>query len=176
MSIKYLLSLLTLLLLPAPALAHHEPRYGSGDIDPYPHNDERFQVDRGSGLDTGCTFRSGGPLSFKVPIDRYVGSVKADGTLANPKLLIEQGVISRTAELIMPAYDIDLDQGEIDEVYFNGRKLDKPLQGSDGTWHENQFTVPIEWVKFPAARGENGQKPVAAENEIRIDIDTNNEG
>ncbi|MBE9193687.1 hypothetical protein IQ230_25930 [Gloeocapsopsis crepidinum LEGE 06123] len=36
--------------------------------------------------------------------------------------------------------------------------------------------MPIEWIKFPAARGENGQKPVAAENEIRIDIDINNEG
>ncbi len=48
--------------------------------------------------------------------------------------------------------------------------------GSNGTWQENEFTIPIEWVKFPTARGVNGEKPIAAENEIRVDIDTRGEG
>lgn len=87
MSIKHWLPLVALLLLPTPVLANHEPRYGSGDIDPYPHSDERFQIDKASGLDTGCTGRSDGPLRFTVPIDRYVGEVKTDGTLKNPELL-----------------------------------------------------------------------------------------
>lgn len=58
---------------------------------------------------------------------------------SNNEFMEDINVSSRTAELIMPAYDIDLEQGEIDEVYFNRRKLDKPLQGSDGTWHENRI-------------------------------------
>lgn len=111
-----------------------------------------------------------------MPIDRYVGETTGDGILVNPGLLIKQGVISQTVELIMPAYDIDFAQGEVDEVYFNGHKLDKPLQGADGEWHENQFLVPIEWVKFPARPGENGEKPVAAGNEITIGIDINAQG
>jgi pimeloyl-ACP methyl ester carboxylesterase len=81
----------------------------------------------------------------------------------------------------LPAYDIDVADGEIDEVYFNGHKLDKPLQGTDGTWYENQFSVPIEWVKFPSERGTVGsggnmRKPAAADNLIWIDIDTRAEG
>ncbi len=79
----------------------------------------------------------------------------------------------------MPAYDIDSDQGEVDEVYFNGHKIGT-LQGSDGTWQENEFTIPIEWVKFPTAKGSaitgQMQPPVAAENEIQINIDTKGEG
>lgn len=80
----------------------------------------------------------------------------------------------------MPAYDIDFAQGEVDEVYFNGHYLGT-LQGSDGTWYENQFSVPIKWVKFPAARGKTAadgtmQPPTAVDNEISIDIDKNNQG
>lgn len=172
MSIKHWLPLVALLCLQTPALAAHS---GSAPTDPSKPDDEHFMVDTDTGLDTGCTFRGGGPLTFKVKIDRYVGKVKSDGTLENPGVLTQQGVISRSVELKMPAYDIDFSDGEIDEVYFNGHKLGT-LQGSDGTWYENQFTVPIEWVKFSAARGENGQKPTAAENEIQIDIDKNNEG
>jgi len=178
MSIKHWLSLVTLLCLQAPALAAHS---GSAPMEPYPTSDERFSVDTDRGLDTGCTFRDGGPLVFGVKIDRYVGAVKGDGTLANPQLLIEKGVISRSIALVMPAYDIDLSDGEVDEVYFNGHKLDKPLQGTNGTWYENQYSVPIEWVKFPAARGivgsdGNMRKPAATDNLIWIDIDTRGEG
>lgn len=162
-----------LLLIPKPVFAAHS---GSAPTDPQAADDENFVLDTDPGLDTGCTFRDGDPLIFKVKIDRYVGETNGDGTLKEPQKLITNKVVSTAAHLKMPAYDIDLSDGEIDEVYFNGRKLDTPLQGSDGTWQENEFTIPIEWVKFPTARGINGEKPIAAENEIRVDIDTRNAG
>ncbi|KJH73098.1 esterase/lipase family protein [Aliterella atlantica] len=174
MSIKYWLPLVTLLmLLPKPVLAAHS---GSAPTDPSKPDDENFIIDTDSGLDTGCTFREEGPLVFKVKIDRYVGETNSDGTLKEPQKLITLRLVSKSAQLKMPAYDIDLSDGEVDEVYFNGHKLDTPLQGSNGTWNENSFTVPIEWVKFPTARSVNGEKPVAAENEIRVDIDTRSQG
>lgn len=174
MSIKYWLPLVALLLLaPKPVLAAHS---GSAPTDPSKPDDENFIVDTDSGLDTGCTGRDGSPLVFKVKIDRYVGETNGDGTLKEPQKLIANKVISTSAQLKMPAYDIDFSQGEIDEVYFNGHKLATPLQGSNETWNENSFTVPIEWVKFSTARGINGEKPIAAENEIRVEIDTTNEG
>lgn len=83
---KYLLSLVALILIPTPALA---ARFGDGDIDPYPASDERFSEDQyPGGLDTGCTFRSEGPLKFTVKVDRYVGNIKSDGTLEDPAKLI----------------------------------------------------------------------------------------
>ena len=171
-SLKHWLPLVALLLLPTPALAAHS---GLAPTDPSPADDESFVIDTDTGLDTGCTYREAGPLTFKVKIDRYVGEVKSDGTLQDPQKLIANKVVSTAAHLTMPAYDIDFSDGEIDEVYFNGHKLGT-LQGSNGSWYENSFTVPIEFVKFPTVKGVNREKPIAAENEIRIDIDTNNEG
>lgn len=178
-SLKHWLPLVALLLLPTPALAAHS---GSAPTDPSPSDDEHFVVDQASGgLDTGCTFRESGHLKFKVGINRYVGKAnKDDSLLTNVETLKEQGVISHNVKLVMPAFEIDFDQGEVDDVYFNGHKLGT-LQGSDGTWQENEFTVTIEWIKFPTARGAvdlNGQMqpPVAAENEVQIDIDTRGEG
>nr|MBA2749441.1 hypothetical protein [Tatlockia sp.] len=174
MSIKYWLPLMAILLLvPKPVLAAHS---GSAPTDPSKPDDENFIVDTDSGLDTGCTGRDGSPLVFKVKIDRYVGETNGDGTLKESQKLITNKVVSTAAHLTMPAYDIDFSDRELDEVYFNGHKLDTPLQGSNGTWQENEFTIPIEWVKFPTARGVNGEKPIAAENEIRVDIDTRGEG
>ena len=173
MSVKHWLTFVALLCLQTPALAAHS---GSAPIEPQEPDDEHFVVDTDTGLDTGCTYRDGGPLRFKVRIDRYVGEVNADGTLKNHDKLIQNKVISPTAQLLMPAYDIDFEQGEIDKVYFNGHELSKPLTGTDGTWNMNRFEVPIEWVKFSAVQGADRNKPTPAENEIRIDIDENNEG
>lgn len=80
----------------------------------------------------------------------------------------------------MPAFDIDDDQGEVDDVYFNGHKVGT-LKGANDAWQENEFNVPIEWVKFPTAPGSavgtgQMQPPVAAENEIQIDIDVRDAG
>lgn len=142
MSIKYWLPLVALLLLaPKPVLAVHS---GSAPTDPSKPNDEHFVVDVDSGLDTGCTYREGGRLKFKVGINRYVGKASMeDKLLINAETLKKQKVVSPTIKLVMLAYDIDIDQGEIDEVYFNGHKIGT-LQGSNGTWQENEFTILIE--------------------------------
>ena len=48
--------------------------------------DTTFVVDQAPSLDTGCTFRSGGPLRFTITIDRVVGDVNADGTLVRGRI------------------------------------------------------------------------------------------
>jgi triacylglycerol lipase len=163
--------------LASPVLAAHS---GSAPIDPPERDDVVFTVDVDSGLDTGCTYRSGGPLRIKLPIDRYIGEVNPDGTLADPGLLKAANIISGKARLRMPAFDVDSSTSlpsprasEVDKVFFNGHDLSKPLTGVDNQWIMNNLEVPIEWIKFPQ-RGSPGTKPVAVENEIRIDIDTAN--
>jgi pimeloyl-ACP methyl ester carboxylesterase len=141
---------------------------------------EFFTVDTGTGLDTGCTYRNGGPLKFSIEIDRFVGAVNSDGFLKEHETLIKNKVISSKAKLIMPAFDVDSSaspeppiQPEIDKVFFNGEEL-KPFSGQNDTWIMNEFEIPIEKIKFPQQRGQDGKKPTPAENEIRVDIDTGN--
>jgi len=141
---------------------------------------EFFTVDTGTGLDTGCTYRNGGPLKFSIKIDRFVDVVNSDGFLTEHKTLIKNKVISSKAKLIMPAFDVDSSaspeppiQPEIDKVFFNGEEL-KPFSGQNNTWIMNEFEIPIEKIKFPQQRGQDGKKPTPAENEIRVDIDTGN--
>ena len=143
-------------------------------------DDESFVVDVAAGLDTGCTYRDGGPLIFSIPVDRFVGEVKSDGTLADAALLVRNKIVSPKARLTMPAYDVDSGaapsspaEAEVDRVFFNGHELDKPLTGTSDTWIMNEFEVPIELVRFPQ-RGASGSKPAAALNEVRIEIDTAN--
>src|SRR6266496_157453 len=73
---------------------------GSSPFDPPDANDATFVVDQGAGLDTGCTFRSGGPLVFTIKVGRVVGNVQT---------LKQNGLIADTAELDMPAFDVDFD-------------------------------------------------------------------
>lgn len=144
---------------------------GSSPFDPPEENDTTFVVDQGPGLDTGCTFRNGGPLIFNIEIDRVVGDVAT---------LKSNGLISATARFEMPAFDVDFDANvppyapERDRVSFNGNVVPTTfLTGSDGVWKLNAFEVPIEWVEFaddPGAGGTSTPKP----NQIRIDIDTAN--
>lgn len=141
---------------------------------------EFFTIDTGTGLDTGCTPRNGGPLKFSIEIDRFVGAVNSDGFLTEHETLIKNKVISSKAKLIMPAFDVDSSaspeppiQPEIDKVFFNGEEL-KPFTGQNDTWIMNEFEIPIEKIKFPQQRGSDGNKPTPAENEIRVDIDTGN--
>ncbi|MGL5922451.1 esterase/lipase family protein, partial [Chroococcidiopsis sp.] len=182
MSIKYWLPLVAFLCLQTPALAE---RYGSAPFDPSPEDDEHFMVDKAPGnLDTGCTYRDGSPLRFKVKINRYVGPTEDNGTLKNIGQLIERGVISEYAELKMPNYDVDSSariNPETDLVYFNGTPIGK-LTGVNNAWETNSFKIPTRLIKFPARRGSNGadnsevSAPDPAENEIRIDIDTTEGG
>jgi triacylglycerol lipase len=128
-----------------------------------------YVVNSGSGLDTGCTYRGGGPLLINITIPKLVNDAQlnADGTLKDAAKLVASGVLSAQFSLRFPVFDIDdkaVTSGfapEVDRVSFNG-KFKKTLAGFDGTWTDDTITIPIEELKF-------GQP-----NEIRIDIDTAN--
>lgn len=144
--------------------------YGSSPFDPPKGTDTAFVVDRAPGLDTGCSYRSDGPLFFNIEVTRVVGDVAR---------LKQNGLIGEFATLRMPAYDIDFFGGnsrrapERDRVSFNGHVVPSEyLTGDDGVWKLNGFQVPIEWVNF-ATPNSNGA-PTPGVNTIRIDIDVAN--
>jgi triacylglycerol lipase len=134
-----------------------------------------FVVDGAAGLDTGCTFRSGGPLRFDVEITRWVGPVDGDGKLIDAPALISAGVLSPTATLVLPAFDVDVNGApdvppEVDQISLNGKALGT-LTGDNDIWKLNQFTVDIADLRFPD-RAALGATPTPALNTIQIDIDT----
>jgi pimeloyl-ACP methyl ester carboxylesterase len=142
----------------------------SSPFEPPKCSDSAFIVDCAALLDTGCTFRSGGPLVFTIKVGRVVGDVQK---------LKQKGLISPTATLQMPAFDVDFAGAsgvnpERDRVTFNGQVVpSKYLTGANNTWKLNQFSVPIEWVNFPSDPGPGGSV-TPADNTVRIDIDTEN--
>lgn len=147
------------------------PHVGSSPFDPPKANDATFVVDQDSGLDTGCAFRSDGPLRFSIMINRVIGDVDK---------LRQAGLIGDTVTLRLPAYDVDFAGGgslpERDRVTFNGEVVPGNfLQGEDGVWRLNAFDIPIDLVRFPADPGPGGSV-TPEENTIQIDIDTLNEG
>ncbi|AKU21311.1 triacylglycerol lipase [Massilia sp. NR 4-1] len=128
-----------------------------------------YVANSGPGLDTGCTYRSGGPLVIKIPVPKVVNDkqLNPDGTLADAAKLVSNGVLSAQATIRFPVYDID-DKAqnpgiapELDRVSFNG-KFKKTLEGFNNTWTDDSIIVPIEELKF------------GKDNELRIDIDTGN--
>jgi len=172
----------------AAATAQTPSAASSNRSSPFPTptpTDTLFVADEGAGLDTDCQFRSGGSLKFTVSINRHVGPVGGDGKLSNPQALVSNGVVSATATLTMPAYDVDYHAQpqppyypERDRILFNGHPvgdLDSGayLTGQNNRWRVNSITVPIEYVKF-AQRGEDGGEPAPGQNEIEILIDQAN--
>ncbi|MFN2511908.1 MAG: hypothetical protein ABR568_10755 [Pyrinomonadaceae bacterium] len=155
----------------AQSLSPSLPSCPSSPFAPPEPNDATFVVDCGPGLDTFCSYRDEGPLVFNISVTRHVGDVQK---------LKANGLISETATLQMPAFDIDFFGGggffnpERDRVSFNNNVVPTEfLQGDDGVWRLNEFSVPIEWVNFPADPGPGGTI-VPAENTVQIDIDTAN--
>lgn len=139
---------------------------------PFPPPQEKFGtyvIDSGPGLDTGCTYRSGGPLRINLKLPKVVNDqqLNADGTLKDAQKLIANGVLSAQAAIRFPVFDIDdkaVTSGyspEVDRVSFNGR-FKKTLEGFNNTWTDDTILVPIEELKF-------GQ-----DNELLIEIDTAN--
>jgi pimeloyl-ACP methyl ester carboxylesterase len=129
-----------------------------------------YVANSGSGLDTGCSSRSQGPLRIRVPVPKVVNDAQlnADGTLKDPGKLVANGVLSAQATIRFPVYDIDdktptdgTYAPEIDRVSFNG-KFKKTLEGFNETWTDDTIVVPIEELKF------------GKDNELLIDIDTAN--
>jgi triacylglycerol lipase len=150
---------------------------GVSPFDPIPSSDALFVVDTAPGLDTTCTYRRGGPLLFEIVIDRYMGPTNSDGTLANVKNLVANGVISPTARLRMPVWDVDYEGApgytpERDRVLVNGTDVGY-LHGDNNTWELNQLDVPIEIVRFGRLSGTESS-PIPGRNYIQIDIDVAN--
>lgn len=149
------------------ATAEH---YGSSPFNPPTSTDTSFVVDQAPGLDTGCTFRSEGPLLFDIPVTRVVGDVAK---------LKQNGLIGEFVTLRMPAYDIDYFGDEFeperDRVKFNGHVVPTEfLTGDDSIWKLNAFQVPVEWVNFATANPSG--PPTPGINTIQIDIDVVSEG
>ena len=153
----------------APGQSHN----GSSPWPPPRANSTRFVVDTGSGLDTGCTYRNGGPLVIHVPVTLAYNQVIST--------LRQNGLVDSTVKLIMPAWDVDYDAGtscsgvsERDQVYFNGHLVPGSyLTGANNTWVQNTFDIPIEWVKFPDPAPQ-GSTVTPEDNVIEIHIDTAN--
>jgi triacylglycerol lipase len=153
----------------------HLPRADAlrtSEFDPEKEDDTLFVVDEGGGLDSGCTYRDSGPLVIHFPIRRYVGPVKANGTLQDPDALVNAGVLSRMAHFRMPVYDVDTagdpsdpeKPPEIDLISVNDHPIGE-FTGVTDEWKLNDFAVDISLLKFP----ELGGPP--ADNVITVDID-----
>ncbi|MCI5197396.1 MAG: hypothetical protein D3919_14505 [Candidatus Electrothrix sp. AW5] len=146
-------------------------------IDPPDPSDTTFVADQGTGLDTGCTYRRGGPLRIEVPISRYVGEVDSNGHLLNVDELIANHVISAKVAIRLPAWDIDIHGGsssyapEHDRLFVNGQDMGR-LTGDDGIWKLNEFQVDVRYLKFPSRS--NSGAPTPVKNEIQINIDESN--
>lgn len=138
----------------------------------------KYVMNSGGGLDTGCTYRSGGPLlvRFKVPAPVNETQLNPDGTLKDPGRLIADKVVGAKAKISFPVYDIDdkANTGgnyapEIDRLSWNGSFI-KILSGFNNTWVNDSFEVDIAQVRF-ASPGNPG-----VVNEFKVDIDTGNVG
>ncbi len=130
-----------------------------------------FVTDSAPSLDTDCTFNSDPlhPLVIDVEVDRAVGDVDSSGFLIDPATLIANGVIPATVEVIMPAFDIDINgepPPEVDEVLLNGQRLGV-LTGDNQIWKLNSFSVPVSQIKFPSP---GSSAPAINRVQINIDI------
>lgn len=152
------------------AAAAPAPGFTSSPITPRTPTDSRFINNEGQGLDTGCTYRSGGPLVITVPVDRVTSMVAIGGRLVDPAGAVRNGVVSQYATLRLPAFDIDMGGSppEVDRVFFNGVEIGQ-LTGADGQWKLNEFRIPIELVRF--GRHRIGGLPDPGLNKIEIRID-----
>lgn len=140
-------------------------------------------VRQGSGLKTGCTFRSGGPLAIEIPVPVMVNSKKlnSEEKLNDPDELIKSGVLSsRKVELSFPAWDIDNQENncrqtdtdkpifpEKNTIIFNGKAYENPaITGVNNNWRLQTFNLDIGDLIFSEAKT----------NVLQINIDTKNAG
>jgi pimeloyl-ACP methyl ester carboxylesterase len=144
---------------------------GDSPYDP-PSDESHVVVDTGSGLDTGCTFASGGPLTIDLPISRCIDPTKLAAHMSLPS----------TLTLTLPAYDVDYDGDpdnpstppERDEVYFVGKNGVRDdlgtLEGANNIWQNNTFQIPIADVDFGSEDSSGDVTPGV--NQIVVNIDT----
>jgi pimeloyl-ACP methyl ester carboxylesterase len=148
---------------------------------PFPPPDQdmgKYVINSGAGLDTGCTFRSGGPLLVRLKVPSPVNDtmLDADGRILPDKLakLVADKVVGQRAKISFPVYDVDdkavtdgTYQPEVDRLSWNDEFI-KTLSGFNNTWVNDSFEVDIGKVKF-ASKNNPG-----VVNEFKVDIDTAN--
>jgi hypothetical protein len=131
-------------------------------------NDYTFVIDSGAGLDTGCSFRSDGPLVITLPVGRVLGDLAK---------LKANGLVPENVRLEFPAFDVDSAGApglppELDRVSVNGNVVPGEfMTGINNVWVMQRFDIPIEWLNLPDEPPARGTV-TPADNEIRIDIDT----
>ena len=165
--------------------------YGNSPVAPPDDDDSYFVTDSGEWLDR-YLFRNDVPnglLAFNIEITRYYSplitssSVDANGFLL-PSVrmgLINKHLLPERATLTLQVWDVDHDASgcpEVDYVYINGQQVQDPggtgpatLSSGNATWSTWAISFPIEMLKFPTAKGSNGQPPTPRANEIAIEID-----
>jgi pimeloyl-ACP methyl ester carboxylesterase len=152
-------------------------------------DDEHFVADTGGELDQ-YLFRTDGDgyIRFNIPITRYYFNEEdsqvtfdANGFLTESALghLLNKHVLPDTATLRLRVWDVDEDESwcpEVDYIYVNDIPIyqngyQSKLSGANDTWSTPSFQIPIEVLKFPTARGTNGNAPQAVDNEIAVQVD-----
>lgn len=140
----------------------------SSPFQPPDANDYTFVINDHAALDTGCTFRSEGPLRIGLPIRRVLGDIAR---------LKQNGLVPARVRIEFPAFDVDsaVEPGappERDRVSVNGNVVPGTfMSGLNDAWVMQRFDVPIEWLRFPSDPG-RGRTVTPESNEIRVDIDT----
>ena len=130
-------------------------------------------------LDTTCRT---GQLKISLKIPRVF-------TFGQRQLLKSNNLLSKTATLTLPAYDVDSSRAsacdcensvepEYDLIKFNNREVKNGngtpyLEGECKAWRLNTFEIPIDLINFAADPGLNGTA-TPAENIITIDVDVKN--
>ena len=115
--------------------------------------------------------------TFNIDVTRYAGPTHGeqggDHTLIHAAELVQKGLAGDGfAELKIITFGSS--NAACDTVYFNGERVDTLasqsacLQGSGCAWSMTTFKIPFEKIKFPGARGSNGQPPAPEANWITI--------
>jgi pimeloyl-ACP methyl ester carboxylesterase len=169
------------------------PPLGTAGIVPAPQADDtHFVANSGPYMDR-YLFRKdvpNGRLTFDIPITRYyfnsrsINFINSDGSIKPDYVddFVALKLLPATAVLKLHVFDVDEEAPspycpEVDHIYVNGQQIirnGKPakLSGANETWSLPHFVVPISALRFPTAKGLNGQRPTPKLNQIAIDIDT----
>lgn len=140
----------------SPASAYQEPRTTRSVKDGV----TTYRITNGFDLDQ-YLYRASNPLDFSFDINPYSSLRTYQSGLPIPS----HPLYTKQMLLTVFALDVDEEQGEVDEVWFNGHLLGT-LSGVDGQWSVNTFSVPGAWVKF----GPSGSTTVRNDVEVKIDV------
>lgn len=152
-------------------------------------DDEHFVADTGGELDQ-YLFRTDGDgfIRFNIPITRYYfnsqdSNIEFNGngflTATTIDHVVSKHILPDTVTLRLRVWDVDEDATwcpEVDHIFVNGNQIyhngnQSQLSGADSTWSTPSFQIPIDVLKFPTAKGENGNPPQAVDNEVAVQVD-----